>query len=65
MVLGTAAALDRPEGLAMMDATHLAILSMDAVLVYTLPGGTPLAATASHRARATQAAHPAAKSKLH
>ncbi|HEY8977302.1 MAG TPA: NHL repeat-containing protein, partial [Burkholderiaceae bacterium] len=65
IVLGTAAALDYPEGLAMMDATHLAILSMDAVLVYTLPGGTPLAATASHRGRATQAARPAGKSRGH
>ena len=64
IVLGTAPSLDRPMALAMMDSTHLAVVSMDAVLVYTLPGGTPLAATLSQRGPATKAARPATRTRM-
>jgi sugar lactone lactonase YvrE len=66
IVLGTAPALYRPMALAMMDATHLAVASEDTVLVYTLPGGTPLARAASaRRAPAAHASPGSTKAKVH
>ena len=65
IVVGTAPALVRPAALAMVDATHLAVTSMDALLVYTLPGGTPFTAAAARRGTAAKAMPAARPAKVH